>query len=233
MHWLRVFSRIQNPVIAYFETNQDLKYFEKMRKDLNANLTKTVLVNRNDLWAFGLYTKIAKILCKPGYPVFEPNTVIPEYASVMHAKYELMQKSIIENPFRTKYFCWLDVGLFRALAKSPGPNFSLNLPTNFDDTKVAYAEVYKPNNISLEQIFLTNLVWVCGCFFVAEQNVMLRWVEEYMMFVDYFLEQGFTNTDQQAIYAIFNRGNPQTNIQTYRGGPNRWFHLGYLCKDTN
>ena len=237
MHWLKLFSKIQNPVVAYFDTRQAYDYFKSIRSNFPSNRTKIVLISRNELWSFGLYDKMMKIFSQPEYPRFEPNTVMPEYGSVMHAKYELMHRTILDNTFNTRYFCWLDVGLFRGLAKRSVPEFYLATPPDFNNSSIAYTEVYAPfpHKISLEQIFFTNLVWLCGCFFIGEETVMLTWTEEYMKYTDYFLEQGFANTDQQVLYAMFNRGKPKTNIQTYRstGKYNQWFHLGYLCREAS
>ena len=109
MDWLNVFSMINSPVIAYFDTKRDLEHFEKLRKVFPSNLTKSVLISRDSLWSFGLISNISKLFADPKYPKHHPNTVVPEYGIVMHAKYELMLKSLLNNPFKTKYFCWLDV----------------------------------------------------------------------------------------------------------------------------
>ena len=98
----------------------------------------------------------------------------------MHAKYEVMQLAIVENPFNTLYFCWLDIGLFRDISQSTS-QFSLYLPPNYKNNSVAYQEVYgsRDTKTSVADIINNNMVWVCGCFFVAEATVMYRWTQEY------------------------------------------------------
>ena len=126
--------------------------------------------------------EIARIYAKPGYPKHHPNTVVPEYPAAMHAKYELMQLTIRDNPFRTQFFCWLDIGLFRDIASEPidSPRFSLTLPDGFQLDSVAYTEVYsRDTKAPVEDIIKNNMVWVCGCFFIGEATVMFRWTEEY------------------------------------------------------
>lgn len=82
------------------------------------------------------------------------------------------------NPFHTRYFCWLDVGLFRDLA-DPQP-FSIHIPPGFSDDSVAYQEVTERNpNASMTDIIYNNAVWVCGCFFIGQGTVLLNWVAEY------------------------------------------------------
>ena len=233
--WVHIFSRIQNPAIAYFERSEDIEYFKKLRNDLPINLTMIVKVSRDHLWAFGLRERIAKIYAQPNYPKHHPNTVIPNYSCVMHAKYEFMQNTTRSNPFKTRYFAWLDIGLFRDIA-AKGEQIKLHLPASFDHTRVAYTEVFHRNvNESAGDIFRQNLVWLCRCYFIAERSVMQRWSAEYMQATELFLSHNLMNTDQQVLYAMFNNRNTTDIIQTYKGTGkyNAWFHLGFLCTEQN
>ena len=231
--WMRIFRQIQNPLIVYLERNEDIDYFHKLREDLPKNLTMTVKVSRDHLWAFGLRKRIAAIYSQPNYPKFHPNTVIPDYSCVMHAKYEFMQNATKSNPFRTRYFAWLDIGLFRDIVTKSEP-LKLHLPPNFDHTRVAYSQVYDRNrNISEHSIFHENQVWVCGGYFIAENSVMQRWTAEYMRATERFLSSNLMNTDQQILYAMFSNRNSSNTIQTYKGTGkyDPWFYLGYLCAE--
>lgn len=234
--WMKVFGKIQNPVVFYFETDRDVTFMRNLRKDLDPSLTKIVLLNRTRMWSFGdVRERISDIFRQPSYPKHHPNTVVPEYSCAMHAKYEVMNRTAYENPFKTKYFAWLDIGLFRELKQSSP--FRLTLPPNFDQTKVAYTEVYPRSQRTATQIFHDNLVWVCGCFFIAEGSVMTSWVHEYIKATELFLDHGVMNTDQQIIMSMFVADNfgfrPRTQLQLYKGDGrfNEWFHLGYVCKD--
>jgi hypothetical protein len=101
----------------------------------------------------------------------------------MHAKYEVVQLSIRDNPFRTRYFCWLDIGLFRDIAGAEpiyANRLSIYLPNGFKNDSVAYAEVNtRDTKLSVKEIIQKNMVWVCGCFFIGEASVLYRWTEEY------------------------------------------------------
>ena len=134
------------------------------------------------MWSFRLVPSIAKIFSRPHYPFHTPNTVVPHYSAAMHAKYEVMRMAMRSNPFGTRYFCWLDVGLFRDLSDAGvnGSRFALSLPPEFDVDSVAYTEVSgRDGNASTQQIVSTNMHWVCGCFFVGRIDVLLRLVHEY------------------------------------------------------
>ena len=161
----------------------------------------------------------------------------------MHSKYEVLERSIRDNAFSTKYFAWIDVGYFREyLEEKIIQPFKIHLPPNFIPTKVAYNEVYSPSIRSLNEIISENEVWVGGGFFIAESDVMLKWVEDYMFYAERFIEIGLMSTDQQVIYAmiqpsIYNKiGKRRVGIQPYKGNGfwnwnGEWFYLGYLCKN--
>jgi len=138
------------------------------------------------MWSFRLRKKIASIFSQPGYPRYYPNTVVPSYAAAMHAKYEVLQLAIRSNPFRTRFFCWLDIGLFRDMVSGTAtsypitPRFSIFLPPDFRQDSIAFQEVYVRNETaSVQDIIRKNLYWVCGCFFIGRLDVMYRWTEEY------------------------------------------------------
>jgi hypothetical protein len=152
----------------------------------------------------------------------------------MHAKYDLMRLAVQRNYFETKYFGWMDVGYFRDEPKDGRP-FSLGLPKNFDEQKIAFTEVYpRQPQLTSKQIVFQNLVWVGGGFFVGRGDVMLRWVGRYQSYVYKMLQSGLMSTDQQVIYSMFNDklNSSSVKIQVYKADQayHDWFTLGYLCK---
>ena len=95
---------------------------------------------------------------------------------------QVMEMAIRSNPFHTRYFCWLDIGLFRDLSGAGvnGSRFTLSLPPNFDAGSVAYTQVARRlSNLSVEEIISRNMYWVCGCFFVGRVDVLRQLIDEY------------------------------------------------------
>lgn len=234
LKWMKIFSRIENPVIAFFDSNANKDYFMKLRQINDfENRTHAVVIERSQLWTFNwILPRIAQIFKSRGYPRHYPNTVYPEYSCAMHAKYELMLWSTEKNPFLTKYFAWLDIGLFRSDA-GPGEPFTLYLPEKFDKSSVAYTATLKQRQwLTAREIFLRNEVWVCGCFFIGQASVVARWASEYLVHLKLFTLQGLANTDQQVIYAMNNCYLPAVSLQTYKpsDADDQWFYLGYHCK---
>ncbi|ESO03327.1 hypothetical protein HELRODRAFT_173613 [Helobdella robusta] len=164
--------------------------------------------------------------------------IVPEYPAIPHCKYELMKMSILDNPFNTEYFAWLDVGLFRDLTDYPFyysilginhfflRNFSINLLEDFKDSEVGYTEVYElQRNVDACDVIEQNIVWVCGAYFVEHSKVLLKWIGEYMNGVEMMIRKhDCTGTDQQVINWLFSNKkklNITTNIQTYTNAGGR------------
>ena len=211
--WLRPFEKIETPVVAYFTDDEDVNTFKKIRQGKSTYIVK---VSKYGLWAFTLLDDIAKIYRQYSYPKHKPYTTVPEYTSAMHAKYEFMAKALKENPFKTNYFCWMDVGLFRNVSDNPGQTLDLTLPTHFDEKRVAYSQINERKDSTVEEIFHRTKVWVCGCIFMAKGTIMKKWVFEYMRYVDKFLMEGIINTDQQVLYGMYmSREERLVDIQVY------------------
>lgn len=231
--WMSVFEFIKNPLVVFVENDGDRNLFLSMRASLPANLTRVHVIKREELWSYvTLLPNTTRLFAKPEYPKHPPNTVIPEYSCIMHAKYEMMLRTALENPFGTRHLAWLDIGLFRDMV-SKNKTFELYLPPSFDPDKVAYEQVYNRNDESAKSIFYGNHVWVCGCFYLSRVSVMVKWTLAYMKYARYFLQRDLMNTDQQVIYAMFNVAEQRIQIQEYHGksGYNPWFSLGYVCKE--
>jgi len=162
--WMTVFKLLENPLIVFVDNHRDWVKFKEIRTNSSSNRTLIIKLRKSKMWSFLMIPRIAQIYNQTGYPKHPPNTIIPGYSSAMHAKYETLQLAIGANSFRSKYFCWLDVGLFRHLAPPPnsgGPPFSLYLPPNHIDDAVSVNQL-NPRNEKLtpKEIIYGNIVWV-------------------------------------------------------------------------
>lgn len=229
--WMQTFSKIRNPVVAYFEDENYERLFKKIRSSQPANKTKMFKFSRDESWAFSLKSLINEIISSPSYPKFKPNTVMAEYGCMMHAKQEIMATVAKQNPFQTRYIAWLDIGLFRDLTSTS--DFYITIPPEFKQHRVAFTQVGPLLNKSADEIFKNNLVFVCGCFFISEMTTMLDWTLKYKQYANHYLVLRLTNTDQQVLYAmaVDNVHILQTMQLYYTRERNlQWFYLGYLCK---
>ena len=171
--WMKIFSCLKSYLIMFVETSKDVAYIKKLRQDIDPSLTHIVKVNRSDLWAFHLRSKIAAIYSNPEYPKQYPNTVNPDYTCVTHAKFDIMYLAVRTNVFHTRYFSWLDAGYFRRANTNKA--FLLTLPPHFNHSCVAFTNFrkFKPTNTAVN-IMHGHSFWIAGGFFVAEVTVMMR-----------------------------------------------------------
>ena len=247
--WLTVFARIKNPVVVYFDNEENAALMRVVRA--KRPKTHIVVVDRKTLWNFRVIEPvIARIFSQKNYPWHPPNTVSSKYSAAMHAKYELMRWTIRDNPFQSPYICWLDVGLFRDLvtesissSMDPNKSFQLDVPRDLNASAIGYTLVIKASPQRLESakyIVIQNKVWVCGCFFIGRVDIMWHWTSEYLTAVEWMAAEKWMSTDQQLIYWLFlgegrTKLQPRTTLQLYyspNGSENnKWFYLGYLAKE--
>ncbi len=234
--WMTAFCRIENPVVVFMNDEKDLSLFGNIRTHVPNHKTFMYKVSKNDLWSFSLLPNITKIY--QGWPKHSPLTTSPQYTCTSHAKYEFLASAMRENPFKTKFFAWIDIGYFRDMAKpivEPGPTFSLYLPPMLDQGKIAYSEVQpRTGDQNPSDILKFRKPWISSAMLVGKTTTMKRWVIQYMKYVNKFLEGGLSGADQYLIHAMFQSGEEMdVEIQTYssEGFPDPGHHLGFLCKD--
>uniref|UniRef100_A0A0L8G3V9 Uncharacterized protein n=1 Tax=Octopus bimaculoides TaxID=37653 RepID=A0A0L8G3V9_OCTBM len=219
--WMSVFGSMTNNLIVYTDDKTAYKYFQKLRRNFPKERTKLFLIDKKELWSFKIEKKISDIFKQPGYPRHLPNTVVPGYSCAMHAKFELLNRVIRKNYYHTKYFMWLDIGIFREHLK-------MVIPKNFDDTKVAYSNVFTFNQyVTYRDIIYNNMVWLAGGCNLGKYDVLYKFTQEYFNFLNKSLSIKLISTDQQMIYGMYvDKHKPETKLQLYYSG---WFKLSDLC----
>ena len=94
-------------------------------------------------------------------------------------------------------------------------------------------------DVDVSLIFKEKLDWICGCIFLGERELVLKYAQQYKKAVDYFLSKNLMNSDQQVLYAMYsNRGRRQLNtsvglqmFESHNSGYDPWFYLGYLTRN--
>ncbi|KAK7087317.1 hypothetical protein V1264_021386 [Littorina saxatilis] len=260
LEWARAFRYLQNPLLIFTDSSEMEDCFRgaatvsetlrekwsnsqksgtaetKREASEKKNRVKVVRIyNRTELFAFKKLKRVREIFADPSYPKFHPNTVLPEYACTQHAKVDLMERAILEDYFHTKYYAWIDLGYFRDTS-SRKRKFWITVPPAMDDKKVAVNEVRSPHHdLDPGVIFKENVYWVGGGMILGSAPVVLKYVAEYRRAVDFFMDRGLFNTDQQVIYAMYKSTATRhlavtTQLQLFGNKRlNCWFYLGYQC----
>lgn len=238
--WARSFKYMLNSLVVYTDSKIFTEYMLHMRSGM-LERTKIFRIDRNSSWAFNVTKKVKKIYNTEGYPKYFPNTVVPEYACVQHAKYDVLSRAAKENYFKTDNFAWLDIGYFRDEVSNINYYF-LQKPPNFNSSRIAVNLVNsQPLNVEPSKIFKTNTVWIGGGLIFGKRDKIILFEKSYIKALDYFLSQNLMNTDQQLIYAMFSQSGrkeiePEVDLQLYydtwwkRLIFNQWFYLGYQMR---
>lgn len=236
--WAKTFRFLVNPLVVYTDSEEFFKHMDDLRENFTSR-TKIFLFDRKSSWAFQRRDKIKEIFNMKGYPRHYPNTVVPEYACAMHAKYDVISRAASENYFQTEFFAWLDIGLFRAEVDRK-EYFLLELPPDFNYSKIAVTQVYADTKMdeTISNIVRDKLDWICGCIFVGKRDVILKYAEQYKRAVDYLLSKNLMNSDQQVLYALYSvpgrkEMTPNIDLQIYmchEWGYDKWFYLGYIIR---
>ena len=190
------FGWLDNPLVVFTDTEEIAQYFRQLRARYPASRTTVIVLKRYELWAFQLAEEIQEVYSQPGYPKHPPNTINPLYSCAMHAKFELVQRVILQQLYQTRYVAWLDIGLFRAEAKK-SENIHLTVPVDFDRQRVAYSEVNVFEKLTPMEIVRENKVWVGGASFLATPEVAFVYCSEYRRAVRKLLDIKIMSTDQQ------------------------------------
>lgn len=190
------FGWLDNPLVVFTDTEEIAQYFRQLRTRYPASRTTVIVLKRYELWAFQLAEEIQEVYSQPGYPKHPPNTINPLYSCAMHAKFELVQRVILQQLYQTRYIAWLDIGLFRAEMKKP-QTIHLTVPVDFDRQRVAYHQVNTLNNVTAKDVVWRNMVWVGGASFLATPEVAFVYCSEYRRAVRKLLDIKIMSTDQQ------------------------------------
>ncbi|XP_053406609.1 uncharacterized protein LOC123546280 [Mercenaria mercenaria] len=228
-NWISKLRYLQNPLIVYTNSKEFKDHVKHMR-NIKRGETAIRVINITSSWAFQNNNQIKEIFDSPSYQKYFPNTVHSLYACAQHAKYDVLERVVKENYFKTNYYMWLDVGYFRD--RMSDKLFYIGKPKNFNDSKIAVSLVDPKQRLTNRPyvIFRGNLVWVGGGLVFGDRNHIIKFSKDFKRAVQYFLSQGLMNTDQQVVYAMYTtKGRevlkPEVELQLYKT-QSQWFYLG-------
>ena len=226
--WMKIFGRIENPVIAFMNDKNDIARFNKIRKEVSGAKSKVEQVTKQSIWGFDFASNITTILGRKEYKQMKKPA---GYLSVLHSKYDFVATALKYNYFKTKYYCWLDMDLFKDIVNIVKTPFSLYVPNDFNQSRIAYSEESPRDNSSIPVIFLESKSWVSGSAFMGRASVMKTLVKQYATYTEMYINRTYVNTDAQVLYAMYQNNKRQpVSIQAYPVS-SKYKHgeqLGYL-----
>ena len=201
-----------------------------------SSTTQTLIrvIERKNLWVFSLLNT-TEAVCQRGDSICDRH-ISAEYPLAMHVKYELLYRTILTNPYRTKYFAWVDIGYYRKYLNKT-EHFIIELPKGFEKDKIAYGDVSRLwGSANNREQLSKDEKRIAGGFFIGMLEPLLRWSVEYLDYMYYLLtEKNVVLTDQKLINNVLSNHNPRHNrlssgLQLYNGSGNPWFYLGLVSR---
>ena len=90
----------------------------------------------------------------------------------MHAKYDVLERSILDDHFQTPYYAWLDIGLFRNLDDLYFPVFKMVPPKDFKPERISFSQVFFHNPYQLPTTIVYEAkTWVSGSMALGKKEV--------------------------------------------------------------
>ncbi|CAL1534253.1 unnamed protein product [Lymnaea stagnalis] len=247
-NWMQTWAWLTNKVVAFFDDDDYMEHFRKLRSAQPADRTVLIKVERSQFNAFKDYDKIRDIYRRPDYPKHHPNTVNANYSCTMNAKYDALQMAMDLGHVSTEFMAWLDIGTLRNMLQLRPKNntFTLEVPQGFNDSRIGFTEVSPQSsmsNTSPWDYIQHNRVWVAGSFLLGSKKVVQKFIRSYKKTVQALLASNMSSTDQQVIGAMYSpqfRKDQEVDIATYtcpdgayglHGSDLSYFCLAYVAKE--
>lgn len=180
----------------YFFTTYEvyLKLKFKSRKNLYIRTLRKIPGNSLD--------KIRKIWIN--YQTNFPEKDTAEFAFLTMAKYDFLQMAILDNPFDSEYFAWIDAGLKKVV---PGLADIYNIiPTKL--IKICLMN-YTPLKEAYNLDFVMSCRYkVCGGFFLGGKENILKFVNLMKEEAKKYLDLGYFGMEQEFMAIVYFR-NPE------------------------
>lgn len=222
--WPPPFNRSVDSYLGYFKNvlSMDANFVIFVEE----NMKETILKIRREFDPFLFKTKI---YCKPlkELEVFQkyykrtqdvmtssfflnnrkeshtPESFSPEYNLINFNKISFVEEVVLNNPFGTDYFMWMDAGFSHG--KFPCEIRDLTYPNPekiklLDDDKIHFLSLCGEHEMELDSYFSPR-VTLAGSMFAGKAKSLLKFKQVCFSVIEEFLDHGAMN-DDQTIYAF-------------------------------
>ncbi|XP_059168887.1 uncharacterized protein LOC131950679 [Physella acuta] len=208
--WMTTWCWLKNPVVAFFEDEDILQYFKKIRSHQPDDRTVIVKISRSQLGAFKNLERIQQVYKNSSYSNLPPTMIDANYSCTMSAKYDALILAMALKLVQTKYLAWMDIGLFRNLLEDRmghrNKNFTLEIPPDFNNSRVGFTEVaprHTMEKLSPWDYIKNSYVWLAGGYVMGTHQVIRTFVKSYKSTVQELLKANMSSTDEQIIGAMY------------------------------
>lgn len=190
LSWFKKTLEIKSPMVIFIE--EELKDFvQSCRKNLP---TKIIIQSLQDVPYYFLNDKIQNILDDDQYKfkIGSPQRVecnMSLYNVIIYSKFPWIKEVVLDNPFNTEYFMWIDAGLSRFFDqhgidlcnKYPSENAEKSLLEVKDNILIQTSMSYYPDlvnaTICTEEYFWDARTWIMAGLWGGGSNIILKFCD--------------------------------------------------------
>lgn len=217
--------RYDHPMVIFIQE----EYYDqvaRLRKDfpntriIPTSLEKCRLFPKRDEFKKIQESSQYKEMIKPEHRD-NPEHWCPEYNIVTLQKAYWMRDLLIENPFKTDYFVWIDGGYGKGKLDLAIPSkLDISTITNSISNEKIFFQVIGdyprdehkfPTGIDPVRYFKANDTFVSGGFYIAGKN-SLHLFEKYLSSISYCYQQKIIDDDQYYWYLVINAFGPHFGL---------------------
>lgn len=206
LHWMKAILMYDMPMVIY--TDEIL--YEKIkenRKLCDPNLEKTIfeIKKLEDLEAYKMYyDKVSSLMnsdeFKSKIHFMVPEMTQPLYNIVIFNKIFYIKESIEKKHFDSDFYIWADAGVLRHDIKEPIRNWpSLEKINQNYSEKITFFNHQEDINIWDHHLHLLAQYRYIhgGCFFVPNNGSIYSFINDFLSYIDLFLEQGYVGSEEK------------------------------------
>lgn len=196
------------PVVAFVERGYEEHVIRSHPQGTFASTLCVVGLTANELPQRSFLKQYARALLNmPNRKgkLFEPEMTLPLYDIVQHSKIDLVQRAVLQNPFQSDRFAWLDGGLHPPMDTYFPNDGHIDILQCGDRVCAGFNHDFN-TWLSAEQRaqFANNkykIAWHCnncgnGATWTGSRNAILRYSETYRQLIDQYLREGIMDDDQ-------------------------------------
>lgn len=197
-------------MIIFTEPN-NFQTILQIRKEYDLeNVTKIINICLSELKLYNQLDKLTKM-----YEEKKDNDKVkpysPKYSIIVNSKFELLEKSIRLNPFKTKTFIWIDIGLHkRGYSYNDITINYLTKIIKIPKTKVSYA-IIDPN-FDHEQRNLDGWLWIAAGGIISLTIHDLSFLKICQEFLFTFFDKNIYCLEEYILFYIWKNNLYNVNI---------------------
>lgn len=193
---------IDQNLIVYCDPESEA-YLRSLRPDYLEHKTKFIIIEFMDIDIVkNNYEKLVKSRKQSGYNADPRNT--PSYYLLCMARYDLLLKSMKENPFNSTHFAWCNICIERMSWKN-----EIYFPKIWQEFRDKFSTCYidyQPKTLVIDnqsEYYRWGRCGMCSGFFTGNKYYLTKFCEEIMKAFDDMLELNLGHADEQLFSIVY------------------------------